>query len=217
MLASVKAEREAEAAIHSATELEHQNRTLQEEVQKDKLTRLWNRARLEAYLEQEFRGAVRHGSHLSVLFCDIDHFKNVNDTLGHPVGDKVLVRVAELLGDRLRQRDLVARYGGEEFIMILPNTPGPGAKVVAERIREKLAATKIDLDGGQTISVTMSIGTATLTRPNDYESPATLIYAADQALYEAKRSGRNCVVSARARESSARLQIARDLIRANNR
>jgi diguanylate cyclase (GGDEF)-like protein len=217
MLASVKAEREAEAAIQSATALELQNRTLQEEAQRDKLTRVWNRARLDTYMEQEFRAAVRDGFPLSVLFCDVDHFKKVNDTYGHPIGDKVLVRVAEILGDRLRQRDLVARYGGEEFIMLLPNTPAPGAKVVAERIREKIAATKLDLDGGGTTGITISIGTATLTRPNDFESPATLIYAADQALYEAKRSGRNCVVSARPRESSARLQIARDLIRANSR
>jgi diguanylate cyclase (GGDEF)-like protein len=85
--------------------------------------------------------------------------------------------------------------------------------VVAERIREKIAGTLISLDGGASVGVTMSIGTATLTKAADYESPATLVYAADQALYEAKHSGRNRVVAARARESSARLNIARDLIR----
>jgi diguanylate cyclase (GGDEF)-like protein len=214
MLASLKAERDAEAAIQSATELEEKNRTLREEAQKDKLTGVCNRACFESYLEEQFRAAPREGSHLSLLFCDIDHFKKVNDTYGHPVGDRVLAQVAALLGERLRQRDIVARYGGEEFVLILPNTPAPGARIVAERIRERIASAAIPLDNGAKLSVTLSIGTATLARSRDYESPATLVYAADQALYEAKRSGRNRVIEARARESSARLEAARELIRA---
>jgi diguanylate cyclase (GGDEF)-like protein len=213
MLASLKAEREAEIAIQSATELEQKNRTLREEAEKDKLTGVSNRARFEWYIDEQFRAALREGSHLSLLFCDIDHFKKVNDTHGHPVGDRVLTRVAQLLGERLRQRDLVARYGGEEFVLVLPNTPAPGARIVAERIRERIAGAAVELDGGSVLNVTMSIGTATVARSMDYDSPATLVYAADQALYEAKRSGRNRVVEARARESSARLLAARELIR----
>jgi diguanylate cyclase (GGDEF)-like protein len=213
MLASLKAEREAEIAIQSATVLEEKNRTLREEAQKDGLTGVWNRACFESYVDEQFRAALRDGSHLSLLFCDIDHFKRVNDTYGHPIGDRALIQVAHLLGERLRQRDLVARYGGEEFVLLLPNTPAPGARIVAERIRERIAGAPIPLDGGSTLSVTLSIGTATLSRSRDFESPAALVYAADQALYDAKRSGRNRVSEARAHESSARLEAARELIR----
>ncbi|HEY3594784.1 MAG TPA: diguanylate cyclase, partial [Polyangiaceae bacterium] len=213
MMASLRADREAEAAMQSATDLEQRNRTLREEAEKDKLTGVWNRARFDSYIDEQFRAAVREGSHLSLLFCDIDHFKKVNDTYGHPVGDRVLSRVSGLLCERLRQRDLVARYGGEEFVLILPNTPAPGARIVAERIRERIETTAVELDNGSHLKVTLSIGVATLARQMDYDSTATLVYAADQALYEAKRSGRNRVVEARAHESSARLQAAREIIR----
>jgi diguanylate cyclase (GGDEF)-like protein len=120
---------------------------------------------------------------------DLDHFKKVNDTMGHLAGDYVLKETAELLKKSLRKSDVAARYGGEEFAVLLPETPQEGAFILAERIREKLASTCFNY-GEQAIYVTMSIGIAAYSPKTD-SSNADLIKKADTALYRAKEGGRN--------------------------
>ena len=194
--ASFRAEQEADEARQSATELEQKNRVLAEESQTDKLTRLANRDRCDRYLAEQFQLAQLKGKPISVLFCDVDFFKKVNDGYGHAVGDIVLVNVAGLLSQRMRQADLVARYGGEEFVILLPDTPAVGAKVVAERLRARVEAAAIDYGSEKTMRVTISVGSASHEPGSSFASPIELVKAADDALYAAKRGGRNRVVDA---------------------
>jgi diguanylate cyclase (GGDEF)-like protein len=129
------------------------------------------------------------GKDMSLLLLDIDHFKKVNDTFGHPVGDIVLVKVAELLTQMVRSVDTVARFGGEEFAALLPETNRLGAAVLGERIRAAIEHEQIVVDG-RDIPVTVSIGIATLAA-EDVESIDQLLNIADRRLYLAKNSGRN--------------------------
>lgn len=159
----------------------------------DALTGLYNRRHLDATLSREFDRTARAGNPpLSIIMIDIDHFKKFNDTHGHDQGDRVLKAVALCLRDSLRQHDVPCRYGGEEFLAILPNTPGEGVGVVAERLRRTVE--DLVVDG---LKVTISLGTATFP-----ELPAKnsnkLVEAADGALYRSKEQGRNRVTAATA-------------------
>jgi diguanylate cyclase (GGDEF)-like protein len=159
----------------------------------DPLTGLHNRRHLDARLKSEFAFASRHQTPLSVLLIDIDHFKKINDTYGHPGGDAALRALSERLAKTVRTEDIVARYGGEEFAVIARGIEAVGAMLLAERIRE--TAQKIRLaHEDKTISFTISVGTATLTRERIFDSVAAILKAADDALYKAKAEGRNrCV------------------------
>lgn len=157
----------------------------------DGLTGLFNRRAIEEYAEAEFQMAGRKERLLSVILLDIDHFKNVNDQHGHKVGDTTLQHVAKILSDGIRNYDRVGRWGGEEFILILPETQIQDAVVVAERLRTKMAGTSIPLDNELYLSVHISLGVACAN--GQFSSLAKLIDAADQALYQAKQSGRNRV------------------------
>jgi two-component system chemotaxis family response regulator WspR len=128
---------------------------------------------------------------------DVDFFKAVNDRHGHDAGDRVLAAVAAVLRTSVRPRDLVARYGGEEFLVVLPGTAAPGARIVGERLRERIAALEVAAAGGTRLRVTMSFGHATAPAPQ-LPTVADLVRAADAALYRAKREGRNRVVAAEA-------------------
>jgi diguanylate cyclase (GGDEF)-like protein len=152
----------------------------------DELTKLPNRRALAQRFLQETQRARRHHSALSFLMIDLDHFKQVNDTYGHLNGDAVLAELASLLSKGLRESDVCARYGGEEFALILPETTEPGARVLAERIRAKVAAATFP--GG--LKLTISVGVAATEEPSIYTQ---LIDRADQALYAAKQGGRNQV------------------------
>jgi two-component system cell cycle response regulator len=166
----------------------------------DGLTGAVNRRRFQEQLTASLQRAARFGRQVSVLMVDADHFKSINDTYGHPVGDLVLKRIARLLKAEARRTDVVARYGGEEFVVILDETGLDGAAQVAERIRERIEAETIQGDFGR-VKVTASLGVATW--PAHAETQELLLERADQALYEAKRRGRNRVVAARARGPSA--------------
>jgi diguanylate cyclase (GGDEF)-like protein len=131
--------------------------------------------------------------HCSILMLDLDHFKRINDTYGHAMGDAVLQHFAQLLRKAFRSIDMAARVGGEEFAVILPGSDLAAARTSAERLREIVAKTPLVQDG-KTISVTVSIGAATML-PGDSEADQTLIRA-DEALYHAKENGRNKVVVA---------------------
>jgi diguanylate cyclase (GGDEF)-like protein len=156
----------------------------------DPLTGLANRRALDDYLAHEWQRAARDRASISVLLLDVDHFKKLNDTWGHQIGDQCLRELANIMTAHFkRPADLVARYGGEEFAVILPNTDG-SALEHANRFRERLAAHKINVGGDQYLQITISGGLATLT-PALNQMPRDLLKQADEALYKAKRQGRN--------------------------
>lgn len=159
----------------------------------DGLTGLSNHRRFQERLDDEIAKVRRYGRPVSLLLTDVDHFKGVNDTYGHPVGDKVLKGISRILKAEARDTDLPARYGGEEFTVILPETDLDGAKVIAERIRRKVEETTFQTELGP-LKVTLSLGVATF--PVHGDEKQEVIDAADQALYVAKRGGRNRVVCA---------------------
>ncbi|MDJ0805575.1 MAG: diguanylate cyclase [Gammaproteobacteria bacterium] len=160
----------------------------------DQLTGLFNRRVLEERLSDEVDRVNRYNHALSVFMLDIDHFKRINDTHGHQVGDFVLRRLAKILEKTTRKTDVLARYGGEEFVVILPETPLATAFPLAERLREEIMHQPIAIDATLQIAVTASIGIASF--PDHTESPQALLGIADQALYNAKQQGRNRVSTA---------------------
>lgn len=158
----------------------------------DQLTGARNRRFMDAFLVREFKRARRFQRPLSLMMIDIDHFKAVNDTYGHPVGDLCLKRVIQMVTAQLRRcHDEVCRYGGEEIAVIMPDTPLQGVMIQANRIREAIAAMHIEY-GDTQIRLTVSIGVS-CSDVEKHEDPLALITAADQALYQAKRAGRNRV------------------------
>ncbi|MEQ1574692.1 MAG: diguanylate cyclase, partial [Vicinamibacterales bacterium] len=174
-------------------QLEDANRKLAEMSYVDAVTDVSNRRSFEEVLTMEWRRSWRTKSRLSLLMVDVDAFKAFNDALGHRAGDDCLRVVAAVIRDCvLRATDTVARYGGEEFAVVLPDTSGPGAETLAERVRAAIEAQNIrhpGVDGGR---LTVSIGVATAVGTESVE-PAWLVRVADEALYQAKRDGRNAV------------------------
>lgn len=164
----------------------------------DGLTGLTNHRQFQLVFEHAIARAERYGRKLSLILTDIDHFKSVNDTYGHPVGDIVLKRVAAMLASAARRTDIVARYGGEEFAVLMEETDREGAVQIAERIRKTVEAEMFKTETG-TFKTTLSLGVATF--PEDATQKARFAEAADQALYTAKRSGRNRVVTFRSMSS----------------
>lgn len=181
-------------AIQNAAELQV-SRDLYEAAVRDRLTQLYNRGCFDDRLAAEFSFVRRHKASLAVLLIDLDYFKRVNDTHGHPAGDSVLKAVAQTVRDSLRAEDLAARYGGEEFVVLARGTDAAGALVLGERLRMRIEETDIVLpENPQLLRVTASVGIAVMRKDLLYQSPAELLAAADAALYEAKREGRNQVV-----------------------
>jgi diguanylate cyclase (GGDEF)-like protein len=169
------------------------NRALSEVSSRDTLTGLYNRWYVIEKIDSEINRALRHGSPMSVLLLDIDHFKQVNDTWGHGAGDQVLQAVGKLLRESCRVYDVPGRYGGEEFCIVLPETKVGNTTIVAERIRHRLETTALPC-GETDIKVTASIGIAGMDSEREaILSPAALIDRADRALYSAKSRGRNRV------------------------
>jgi diguanylate cyclase (GGDEF)-like protein len=167
----------------------------------DPLTGALNRRAVSEAAQAELRRARRHGKPFAALLLDIDHFKRVNDTHGHQAGDRVLQQVAAACGAQLREIDRFGRWGGEEFIVLLPETDLDGALVVAERVRQAVAASSVAGDDGLPIAITTSIGVASLSLHD--EPLEALLARADTALYQAKHEGRNCVRAARVAAAAA--------------
>ena len=160
----------------------------------DQLTGLYNRRYMVSQLQQLMHRSVMGGKPVSVVMCDIDHFKSVNDTYGHDVGDEVLVEVANRLRENVRPMDVVCRPGGEEFLVIMPDTPGDLACAAGERIRRAIASKSFEVSGGRReISITLSAGVSTIA--GEHDTMADLTKRADTALYQAKSAGRNRVES----------------------
>ena len=182
--------------------LEEINTTLQEEIAErknaeerleylattDPLTLLYNRRKFDELMEYELERDKRYQSGLSIIFCDIDHFKKINDMHGHDVGDDVLRELSAEIRTSLRQSDIVARWGGEEFIILIPNCTADTAVTIAENIRKKIETYKFNKAG----KVTASFG---VTHVLGHDDKTTLIKRVDKALYAAKENGRNRVES----------------------
>jgi diguanylate cyclase (GGDEF)-like protein len=183
--------------METRRQIEHRNRDLERISALDTLTQIANRRRFDAALRQEWRRSARDEAPLSLVFCDIDHFKLFNDTYGHQAGDECLIRVAQTMEETLnRPADLAARYGGEEFIALLVDTSLEGARMLAERMRAGVEGLRIE-HGASSVApyLTVSLGVATLV-PRPAVRPEDLVDLADRALYAAKAGGRNRVASA---------------------
>jgi diguanylate cyclase (GGDEF)-like protein len=154
----------------------------------DGLTGLRNYRFFQQAIAREAERAVRFGRSLGLLMLDLDHFKNVNDTYGHQVGDAALIEIADRVRAEVREVDLVARYGGEEFVVVLPETDRAGAEHIAARVCERVRGRPLHAAGVE-VELTVSIGVAVL--PDDGTTPSALVRAADEALYAAKAAGRD--------------------------
>jgi len=171
--------------------LQQANEVLEQLSITDGLTKLHNHRFFQDHLTREIKRVSRTGEPLSMLICDIDDFKRLNDRLGHAAGDELLIGIARVLNDSIRETDFLARYGGEEFVVLAPGTDLRGAVALAEKIREGVAAGSYILDSThQLTKVTVSVGVAQYAG-----SRKRFFQAADQALYRAKAAGKNCVTA----------------------
>ncbi|HUU74403.1 MAG TPA: diguanylate cyclase [Burkholderiales bacterium] len=189
MVGKLREDQEELAAVNET--LTRTNKELQEISITDSLTGLYNRRYMMEALTNETSRAERMQHKFSVLMIDIDHFKQYNDTYGHLAGDDLLIKVAALFKESIRDMDLAARYGGEEFLIILPEHGLDAARAVAERIRSRIEAATRD-DSSETGAVTVSIGVSAF--PENGTTPTALIDNADIALYRGKENGRNRVI-----------------------
>ena len=188
----IKLKQEKNRAEKLASELQAANEKLRKAAFKDGLTGLYNHIYFQELMEREMERANRYGHQLSLIMIDIDHFKKINDTYGHPQGDIVLKMIASVISSTLRSSDIAARYGGEEFSIILPETTLKGAAVLAERIRLAVEKLKIPLNCKQ-ITQTVSLGVTTYDPAKKKTKKGTVIDAADKAMYSSKKNGRNRV------------------------
>jgi len=181
-----------EKAERLAHELQDANSRLKELVYRDGLTGLYNHRYFQESLDNEICRAKRYKSSVSLIIFDIDFFKKVNDTYGHPAGDLVLMNISSAVQSAVRPCDIVARYGGEEFAVILPETSAAGVKVFAARLRRCVEgiATLVD---GQLIYVTVSAGATTFNAEQTNVDRNKLIETADRGMYKSKQNGRNQV------------------------
>jgi len=159
----------------------------------DALTGANNREHFDTQLRMELSFARRHGTDLALVMFDVDHFKRVNDGYGHPAGDEVLVEISKEARRLIRNEDVFARYGGEEFALILRGIALEGARIVGDRLRERIAALVVETDKGP-LQVTISVGCASVASLPE-PSVEALVQIADQRLYAAKHAGRNRVVA----------------------
>lgn len=187
-----------ENVVREHRRIDRERGRLDRMTQEDALTGVANRRAFDLRLAQQVEGA-RPGSVFAVVILDLDHFKNVNDRYGHPVGDAVLRWLGALLRAAARKSDFVARYGGEEFVAILPGTDEDGAFFIADAFRESLFSLGIVHTGGDKGVVTASVGLATFTERDRGMNATELVRRADEALYKAKGAGRDRVTGWRPR------------------
>ena len=171
---------------------ESKSKRLREEAFTDPLTGLWNRRGFDTFVEQALCRASRQGEFVAMIICDLDHFKVINDELGHQIGDQALITVADAMRKAIRPSDLPARLGGDEMAILLSGSDAQGAMVVAQRLRRAV----VEEHSTSQLHLKLSLGIADTRVVADLgdrsEAIATLIRAADQALYAAKAAGRNC-------------------------
>ena len=179
------------ARIRAVLKTRHRLTMLEQQAYRDSLTGLANRGVFEDQLVRDWDACRRHNTPLTVILADLDHFKAINDTHGHAAGDEVLRQAAKMLAQSSRSSDLVARYGGEEFVVVAPDCPLEAGMALANRFRSLLNRRTISVEGVP-IAVTASVGIATAAIQTQ-DSPMELFRRADQALYHAKRSGRDAI------------------------
>ena len=172
-------------------ELRLRNEELSQIAASDPLTKINNRRRFFELAETEYKRAKRYHHPLSLILVDADHFKEINDTHGHQIGDQVLANLAQFFEKNIRSIDIVARYGGEEFIILMPEIDCPSAVQIAERLRQSIAESPV-AEADHKIMLTISLGVACWQSETSL-SFDSLLYRADKALYQAKRDGRNRV------------------------
>jgi diguanylate cyclase (GGDEF)-like protein/PAS domain S-box-containing protein len=163
---------------------------LREQAIRDPLTTLFNRRYMEETLPRELYRAARASQPLSLMMMDIDHFKQINDTYGHQAGDQMLAALGSLLNEHIRREDIACRYGGEEFLLVLTGSSKMDACQRAEELLQAIRDLRVKYDG-VVLEVTVSVGVAAF--PENYQNMRGLVHAADEALYEAKATGRDCV------------------------
>ena len=190
--------------------LRESRQQLEELLETDPLTGIFNRRYLMERMKDEARRSRRSDNPFAILMLDVDHFKKFNDTHGHMAGDEALKAVADVLGEETRDVDHLARYGGEEFLVLLSDTDIEGAVRAGERIRELLAERSVAV-GKRSVTLTVSAGAAEF--PADGDSPETLVESADTALYQAKRRGRDRVVRASRSRSKSKATVSRKALR----
>ena len=190
---------ELKARVRSALRVQHLVKMLAQKAQVDGLTGLWNRTYFDRRLAQEVSESIRHRRPLTLVMCDVDGFKKLNDERGHPFGDMVLERLAKILQSG-RGSDIPCRYGGEEFGIILPNTSGSEALEVADRYRRAIELETWPAAAGKVI--TASFGIADISVLPGAQGVDDLIAAADSALYKAKLNGRNRVEASSINQST---------------
>uniref|UniRef100_UPI00404771C7 diguanylate cyclase n=1 Tax=Aliarcobacter sp. TaxID=2321116 RepID=UPI00404771C7 len=176
-------------SLTDITQLKEKSNLLEYQASHDKLTGLFNRNKFDEIYSKEIKRAKRYNSELSIILCDIDNFKVVNDTNGHQIGDEVLKEMSQIILENVREQDIVVRWGGEEFLVLLPHTDLKGAITVAEKIRkvvESSLLTKLEL------TITSSFG---VTQMNQDDSEDSLLSKSDKLLYEAKETGKNRVIA----------------------
>jgi len=173
-----------------ASMLESENMALKQETILDGLTGVGNRRHFEDSFEKEFKSAKQLGWPLSLIFVDIDFFKEINDTHGHQAGDEILREIAKLIAGAIRSDDIVARYGGDEFVVLLPGSDAKAAGYVAERLVDQAAKCSVTIDD-KDVRPTLSLGVATQSSQINFETEQDLLTAADEALYHSKKNGRN--------------------------
>lgn len=179
--------------VHTQQQLERTLQQLDQLANTCDLSGIPNRRHIMDCLNKEFCRAKRYGSTFAVVIADIDHFKKVNDTYGHSVGDQAIIHFAELISENLRDSDMIGRVGGEEFAILLPNTNLQQAKIYADRVREKVANTPLVLGSKERLTLTSSFGIAEFSAVD--KDVSDLFNRADKALYKAKEAGRNQVCS----------------------
>ncbi|MEA5575808.1 diguanylate cyclase [Anabaena sp. UHCC 0451] len=201
LLARVRMHLELKYSRQKLKKLLEEQKELVQELERlantDPLTGIWNRRYLLIIAEQEIKRSQRYNFAFSVLLIDIDHFKKVNDTYGHNIGDEAIIFMTTTVLDHLRQVDCFGRFGGEEFIVLLPETDIDEAVVVAERIREQISNKSISMEDKK-VSITVSIGVASYNLGD--KTIDVIIQRADQAVYQAKNQGRNRVIANDSRE-----------------
>ena len=191
---NVQAMHEIETLKETAAVLESRSAEMEAKTRRDALTGVFTRGHLDELLEQEFAGAQAGGWPLSVVFADLDCFKQVNDTYGHAAGDAVLATAAKLIGQVVRDSDYVGRYGGEEFLIVLPGVASDVASKICHRLLARLRSTRHALPAGD-IQVTISLGLATHSKESAFRNVKSLVEAADRCVYAAKKAGRDRLIA----------------------
>jgi len=204
VLARVNASRRV---VEMQQQLVDMARQLEELSGRDDLTGIFNRRHFGTTLDRAFDHSHRYHRPLSVAIIDVDRFKDINDSFGHQAGDAVLAEVARRFSGSVRSSDYLARFGGEEFVVLLPETQLDDAVSFGEKLRAAIASAPVPIDEGRALPVTVSVGAASLAHTT-FNSSSEMIAAADQALYRAKRNGRNRVEAERRRAQRQPVALA---------